>query len=234
MRLRRHGWRALGDARGFTMVEFLISAVISVIVLIAIGSLYVTARQAFDLSTSQAYVQRQGTLIQEQIALWAKNAVGVQAVLCGGNTTAQRSLAIQLANPKPDGTIQMLCVYQNPEAANTDADLFVCQVASWTGGCTSGTIYNMLNVMRSEVATRLGAPLRVRNTTFTRVTCIATDPDSCGSGVGTIGQSVTTPLVNVSFDLTDNTIPNPQLNNPNNTLQPYVGLRFGFGITARN
>jgi len=217
MSLRRCGWRALGDARGFTMVEFLIAVVISVIVLIAIGSLYVTARQAFDLSTSQAYVQRQGTLIQEQIARWAKNSVGVQAVLCGGNTTTGRSLAIAEAN----GT--MRCVYQNPEAANTDADLFVCQVASWTDGCTGGTTYNMLNVMGSEVATRLGAPLRVRNTTFTRVTCI--DPGSCGSGA--VGLSVTTPLVSVSFDLTDNTIPNAQL-------ATYVGMRFGFGITARN
>jgi hypothetical protein len=34
-------------------------------------------------------------------------------------------------------------------------------------------------------------------------------------------------LVSVSFDLTDNTIPNPQQGT-------YVGMRFGFGITSRN
>jgi hypothetical protein len=81
----------------------------------------------------------------------------------------------------------------------------------------------MLNLMPSEVATRLGAALRVRNTTFTRVACI--DPGPCGTGA--IALSVTTSLVNVRFDLTDNTIPSPQL-------PTYVGMRFGFGITARN
>lgn len=217
MSFRRRGGRALGDARGVSMVEILITAVISVIVLGAIFSLFVTARQAFDFGASQAYVQRQGTLLQEQIASWAKNSVGVQVVLCGGNATAGRSLAIEGAN----GTIR--CIYQNPEGANADADLFVCQVATWTAGCTGGTNYNMLNVMPSEVATRLVAPLRVRNTTFTGVTCI--DPGPCGAGA--IALSVTSPLVDVRFDLTDNTIPNPQF-------PTYVGMRFGFGITARN
>lgn len=199
------------------MVEILITAFISVIVLSAVGSLYVTSRRAFDFGASQAYVQRQGTLLQEQIARWAKNSVGMQVVLCGGNATAGRSLAIEGAN----GTLR--CIYQNPEGADTDADLFVCQIGTWTAGCTGGLSYNALNVMPSEVAIRLGAPLRVRNTTFTRVTCI--DPGPCGTGA--IALSVTTSLVDVRFDLTDNTIPNPQF-------PTYVGMRFGFGITARN
>lgn len=217
MSLRRRGWRPLGDTRGVSMVEILITAFISVIVLSAIGSLYVTSRRAFDFGASQAYVQRQGTLLQEQIARWAKNSVAVQVVLCGGNTTAGRSLAIEDAN----GTIR--CIYQNPEGADTDADLFACSVNTWTASCSGGANYNMLNVMPSEVATRLGALLRVRNTTFTRVTCI--DPGPCGTGA--IALSVTSPLVDVRFDLTDNTIPNPQF-------PTYVGMRFGFGITARN
>lgn len=202
------------------MVEILITAFISVIVLSAVGSLYVTSRRAFDYGASQAYVQRQGTLLQEQIARWAKNSVGVQVVLCGGNTTTGRSLAIEDAN----GTIR--CIYQNPEGADTDANLFACSVNTWTGNCSGGANYNMLNVMRSEVATRLGAALRVRNTTFTRVTCI--DPGPCGAGE--VALSVTSPLVDVRFDLTDNTIFSPQSTGPT----PYVGMRFGFGITARN
>jgi prepilin-type N-terminal cleavage/methylation domain-containing protein len=211
------GRRALGNARGFSMVEMLITSLISVIVLSAAGSLYLTSKKAFDYGSSQAYVQRQGTLIQEQLARWAKNSVTVQRVLCGGNTTAGRSLAIADAN----GTIR--CIYQSPEADDTDADLFVCQVISWNAACTDGTNYNMLNVTPSEVSVGLGAPLRVRNTTFTAVTCI--DPGPCGTGA--IALSVTTQLVNVSFDLTDNTIPNPQQGT-------YVGMRFGFGIGSRN
>jgi hypothetical protein len=199
------------------MLEILITAFISVIVLSAIGSLYVTSRRAFDFGASQAYVQRQGTLLQEQIARWAKSSVGVQVTQCGGNTTPGRSLAIADANG------MMRCLYQTPEAADTDADLMVCQIGTWTAGCTGGLRYNALNVMPSEVATRLGASLRVRNTTFTRVTCI--DPGPCGAGA--IALSVTSSLVNVRFDLTDNTIPNPQF-------PTYVGMRFGFGITSRN
>jgi len=214
--LHRRGRRALGDARGVSLVEILITAFVSVIVLSAVGSLYVTSRRAFDFGVSQAYVQRQGTLIQEQIARWAKSSTGVQVALCGGNTTAGRSLAMAEAN----GT--MRCIYQNPEGADTDADLFMCQIGDWTAGCMGGLATNMLALTGSEVATRLGAPLRVRNTTFTRVTCI--DPGPCGSGA--IALSVTSSLVNVRFELTDNTILNPQ--------PAYVGMRFGFGITSRN
>ena len=217
MSLRRRGWRALGDVRGVSVVELLIAAFISVIVLSAVGSLYVTSRRAFDFGVSQAYVQRQGTLIQEQIARWAKNSTGVQVVQCGGNTTPGRSLAIEEAS----GTRR--CIYQNPEGADTDADLFACNIGAWTAGCTGGLTSNMLALTPSEVATRLGAPLRVRNTTFTRVTCI--DPGPCGSGA--VGLSVTSSLVDVRFELTDNTIPNPQF-------PTYVGMRFGFGITSRN
>ena len=112
------------------MVEILIAAFISVIVLIAMGSLYITSRNAFDYGVSQAYVQRQGTLLQEQIARWAKNSVGMQVALCGGNATDGRSLAIADAN----GTYR--CLYQVPEAADTDADLMMCPIGSWTAGCT--------------------------------------------------------------------------------------------------
>jgi hypothetical protein len=199
------------------MVEILITAFISVIVLSAVGSLYVTSRRAFDFGVSQAYVQRQGTLIQEQISRWAKTSMGVQVALCGGNTTDGRSLAIQ------DGNGTMRCIFQNPEGADSDADLFVCQIGTWTAPCTGGISSNMLNLTPSEVATRLGAALRVRNTTFTRVACI--DPGPCVADA--IGLAVTSSLVNVRFELTDNTIPNPQF-------PTYVGMRFGFGITSRN
>ena len=201
-----------------TLIEVLLAAVIFVMVAGAFGSLYLTARQAFDLSTSQAYVSRQGTLLQEQIAVWAKNSTTVQAILCGNNNTDGRSLAIADAN----GTIR--CIYQFAETDNTDADLFVCQITSWTvTGCIGGTTYNMLNVVPSEVSVRLGAPLRVRNTTFTQVACV--DPGgSCGSNAF---RSVTSSLVDVRFELTDNTILNAQL-------ASYTGMRFGFSIYSRN
>jgi len=201
-----------------SLIEILLAATIFVMVAGAFGSLYLTGKHAFDLSTSQAYVQRQGTLIQEQITLWAKQSVGLQVVQCGENTTTPgRSLAIEDAN----GEIR--CIFQSPQAANTDANLLTCLIPSWDAGCDGGGNYNMLSVVASEVSARLGASLRVRNATFTPVTCV--DPGgSCGSNF--VGRSVTSPLVDVRFDLTDNTIPNPR--------PAYVGMRFGFGIHSRN
>ncbi len=201
-----------------SLIEILLAAMIFVMVAGAFGSLYVSGKQAFDLSTSQAYVQRQGTLIQEQITLWAKQSVGMQVVQCGANTTPGRSLAIEDAN----GGIR--CIFQSPEAADTDANLLTCLIPTWTAGCDGGGNYNMLAVVASEVSARLGATLRVRNATFTPVTCV--DPGgSCGSNF--VGRSVTSPLVDVRFDLTDNTIPSPRP-------ASYVGMRFGFGIHSRN
>jgi len=216
MSFRRRCRRALGDIRGISLIEILITAVISVTVLGAVGSLYLTSSRAFDYGVSQAYVQRQGTLIQEQIARWAKQSVGMQVANCGGNTTDGRSLAIE------DASGPTRCIFQTPETADTDADLRVCNVGGWTSPCSGGASYNMLNVTPSEVAVRLGAALRVRNTTFAQVGCI--DPGPCGSGA--VALSTTSSLVDVRFDLTDNTIPNPQAT--------YVGMRFGFSITSRN
>jgi hypothetical protein len=216
MSFRRRCGRALGDVRGISLIEVLITAFISVSVLSAVGSVYLTSRRAFDYGVSQAYVQRQGTLIQEQIARWAKRSTGMQVANCGGNVTDGRSLAIQ----DPNGPTR--CIFQSPETADTDADLLVCNVGGWTSPCSGGASYNLLNLTQSEVAVRLGAPLRIRNLTFARVGCI--DPGPCGSG--TVALSVTSSLVDVRFDLTDNTILNPQAT--------YVGMRFGFGITSRN
>lgn len=202
-----------------SLIEILLAATIFVMVAGAFGSLYVTGKQAFDLGTSQAYVSRQGTLLQEQIAAWAKNSTAVQEVPCATNGVANRSLAIEDTN----GTIR--CIYQVDPAADLNTDLLVCQINSWAvTTCIGGTTYNMLNVVPSEVSVRLGAPLRVRNTTFTRVTCLVPG-GSCGSNA--IGRSVTSPLVDVRFDLTDNTIPNPQP-------ASHVGMRFGFSIHSRN
>lgn len=214
----RGAWRALADARGASIVEILLAATIFVMVSGAFGSMYLTGKKAFDYGTSAAYVQRQGTLIQEQIARWAKTSMAMQASLCGGTGTPGRSFVILDVN----GT--MRCIYQNPPGLNTDADLFVCQVSDWTGNCIAGTNYSMLNVMRSEVSVRLAAPLRVRNATFTRVACV--DPGgSCGDNA--TGRNVTSALIDVRFDLTDRTIWNPRP-------ADYVGMRFGFSITSRN
>jgi hypothetical protein len=196
------------------------AALIGTGVFLALASMYAATQRAFDYSTSQAYLQRQATLIQERIALLALNATSVQAVSCGPNTTAGRSLMFQ----QPDGTVR--CIWQTPGAPDADADLMLCTVSAFAAGspCQAGTTENLLTLMRSEVGPRLGAALRVRNTTFTQITCV--DPGgSCGFNA--TGRSVSRPVVDVRFDLTEGTIVSPRP-------ADYVGMRFAFSLAARN
>jgi len=218
---------ALHDSRGFSLTELLLAASMFVIVIAALTSLYLSTMQAFALGSSQAYVQRQGTLIQERISRLAQNAVAAQVVDCGPLTaTAGTSLLVLGANGTPS------CIYQNPKATDTNADLMFCTVTDFSSGAgCSGTAANMLNLMQSEVATRLGAALRVRNLTFSRVTCVL---PGGGCAPNTDGRSVLSPLFDVRFDLTDGTIYNPNYTGGAFTATNFLGMRFGFSVTTRN
>jgi Tfp pilus assembly protein PilW len=79
---------ALGTLRGrggFSILELLLALSILIFVIAALTSLYVSTKDAFDLGSSQAYLQRQGTLIQERISRLAQNAVAMQVMDCGPN-----------------------------------------------------------------------------------------------------------------------------------------------------
>ena len=216
------------DSRGFGMAELLIAMTIFVVVMAALTSVYISTKQAFDLSSSQAYVQRQGTLIQERITRLAQNAVAAQVVDCGPNIpTGGTALMLLDAN----GTVR--CIYQSTTSADTNGDMILCELSTFASGtdCTRGTSENMLTLMRSEVATRLGAALRVRNLTFTPVNCV-NPGGSCSPNA--VGRSVLSPLFDVRFDLTDGTIPNPNYNGGAFSATNFLGMRFGFSVTTRN
>ena len=210
------------------MLELLLAAGIFIIVAGALVGVFVSTQQAFDLGSSQAYVQRQGTLIQERIVRLVQNAVAVQAVDCGPNgSTNGTALMLLDAN----GTVR--CIYQSTTGANTNGNLMLCQLSAFAAGtgCTGGTTENMLTLMGSEVATRLSAQLQVRNTTFTRVDCVQPG-GSCSPNA--VGRSVLSPLIDVNIDLTDGTIYNPNYNGGAFSATNFLGMRFGFSVTARN
>ena len=219
---------ALRDRRGFSMLELLLAATIFAVVAAALTGVFLSTQQAFDRSASQAYVQRQATLIQERIVRLAQNAVAVQVLDCGPNGATNGTALVLL---DANGTVR--CVYQSTTSADTDGDLMLCQLASFASGtaCTGGTIENMLTLMGSEVAVRLGAQLKVRNTIFSRVTCVQPG-GSCSPNA--VGRSVLSPLIDVTFDITDGTIYNPNYNGGAFSATNFLGMRYGFSVTARN
>jgi len=75
--------------RGFTLPEVLVAALVGSLVLVATGSLYVAALRAGREDESLAYLQRQGTLILEEIGRRVRPATTVQGppnqpAVCGG------------------------------------------------------------------------------------------------------------------------------------------------------
>lgn len=219
----------LRDRRGFSILELVLAAGIFTIVAGALVGVFVSTRQAFDRGSSQAYVQRQGTLLQERIVRLAQNAVAVQVVDCGPNGSTNGTALVLL---DANGTVR--CIYQSTTSADTNGDLMLCQIAAFAvgTGCTGGTIENMLTLMGSEVAARLAAQLQVRNTTFSWVTCVQPG-GGCSPGPA-VGRSVQSPLIDVTFDLTDGTIYNPNYNGGAFSTTNFLGQRFGFSVTTRN
>src|SRR5687767_12494665 len=74
--------RALSGAAGVTLVEMLIVVAIVAIIGIGAGSLYLSAHNALDLSSAESFVQRQGTLIEEEMVRQVSRANLLQVVAC--------------------------------------------------------------------------------------------------------------------------------------------------------
>lgn len=143
--------------RGVTLVEVLLAAVAGAIVLLGIGSFYVSMVNAYKQGTNQASLQRQGTMIQEELARKVLPAYRVEGGPCGGGTTNSNSLLVTLSAGI------FLCFYQQAD------QVFECDMADLTKStaCATGTVRNLL----------AGAPtsLRASGLTF--------QPEAGGSSV---------------------------------------------------
>src|SRR6266545_1656925 len=83
------------DSRGFTLAELLVSVAIFVIIGLGLASLYLSSTRAMDEGSTMAYVQRQGTQIQEELARYIQRATvlevdppGATQSLCGPSGAA--------------------------------------------------------------------------------------------------------------------------------------------------
>jgi len=203
------------DRRGVTLVELLVATVIFAIVAVAIGSFYVSTQRAFDYGSAQAFAQRQGTLLQEEIQRRLQRAVDFSVTPCGSGT-ATAFVRYNL----PDGTVW--CLHQDQKTGDAYPQLYVCSlnagVVLVTGGiaCDTGSAVSLTAQAQNlnDMSRRLSTQLRVANTTFFAVSTM--------NGSAMAGRAL-----DVRFDLYDGAIL---------SLYPasYTGMRFGFTTTLRN
>jgi len=197
------------------LVELLVATAIFTIVAVAVGSLYVSTQRAFDYGSAQAYAQRQGTMIQEDLQRRLQRAVDFTVTGCGSGT-ATASVRYNL----PDGGVW--CLHQDQKVGDTFPQLYVCslnsQIPLFSGGfaCDVGSAQSLTAQAQAmnESARKLGTQLRVASTTFLTVSSMN-------------GSAIAGRALDVRFDLYDGVMYN---------LNPasYTGMRFGFTTTLRN
>jgi Tfp pilus assembly protein PilW len=198
-----------------TLVELLVATAIFTIVAVAVGSLYVSTQHAFDYGSAQAYAQRQGTMIQEDLQRRLQRAVDFTVTGCG-SATATAAVQYRL----PDGGVW--CLHQDQKVGDTFPQLYVCSLNSGTplfsGGfaCDVGSAQSLTGQAQAmnESARKLGTQLRVASSTFVSVSTM--------NGSAMAGRAL-----DVRFDLYDGVM---------YSLNPasYTGMRFGFTTTLRN
>lgn len=212
---------ALRDAHGLTLVELLVAAAIFIFVAFGMGSLYLSAKRGFDFGSAEAFVQRQGTLVQEELARHILRATLLQVAQCrpNGSVTiaAGESIIYQrLVQDPTSGALQneYWCIYwfQRTSPADPYPQLWRCRIAGPTPpqNCTS-TPENLLPPVPASISGQL---VSVSSANFAvplscvGVTCVATSVD-----------------IRFDLDLRDGAT-GPSL--------LWSARRFGFNTTIRN
>ena len=82
------------DQRGLSLVELLVTAALTTVVAGALFSAYIATTRSFGESSAQAALQRQGTLVLEEIGRQVRGAVEPNLEICEGNADCiERELA---------------------------------------------------------------------------------------------------------------------------------------------
>jgi len=171
---------------GYTLIELLAAAAIAIFVLFGLGTLYLATTRNVALGSAQAFVQRQGTLVEEELSRLLLSATGVSV----GTTTPAcgpgGSAAAALLFTRTDDS--RWCVYEFADVGDSFPQLYVCQLQAAPATACAGQARNLLAGAVRAVAE---AELRVANTTFTPL------------------PGALTSAVNIRFDLTDGTLYSP-------------------------
>jgi prepilin-type N-terminal cleavage/methylation domain-containing protein len=208
-----------GGQRGFTLIESLLVAFIFLIVALGIAGLMQASRTGMDVAATQAFVQRTGTSVSEQMQREFTSAAALQVVSCGPQTTSGKAVMYltQLGAPR--------CIYEWTDAGDPGPQLYRCALASWSPGATcTNTPENLLLILQPlNAPPGVARQIRAQNIFFQGVTCLPNSSGSCGDA----GREVVSPLFDFRFDLD---IPG-SIDQPSDS---FPGQRFAASFTTRN
>ena len=182
-------------ARGFTLMELLLASLIFVVMIVAVGSVYISTVRGLEQASTQSFVQRAGTRVQEALADHLSSATAFNGGTCGpvGATASyifQKSVVTRL-HP-----CTFCCLYQFQDSANSDAfpQLYLCSITSLSStACLTNTSNNLLG------GSPEGRNLRISALTFTPVLL-----------VGSANIAVA-PALRVTFELRDGVFSAPSV-----------------------
>lgn len=81
------------NERGFGLVELLVTVLLTGVVVLGLGSLYIATTRAFGESNSQAALQRQGTLVLEELGRRVRSATAVTTTTCNTHAISLNATA---------------------------------------------------------------------------------------------------------------------------------------------
>ena len=133
-------------ARGFTVVELLISLLIASVILFALSALYMATQSALANSVSQSVLQRQGQEALEEIARRARRArLDALGSGCAPAGSSGPSLLLTVEDPPNSGTNVVYCYYAGTGANGAIAGALcesvgggACRNLLGAGGTTAG------------------------------------------------------------------------------------------------
>ena len=215
--------RRLAEARGITLTELLIGTAVFMLVVLGIGSLYLSARRGLDIGGAEAFVQRQGTLVQDRLTRELRTANSIQVATCGevpGSMSANKSIIYTLVFPgRTTNATEFWCIYEFKRPSLPFSTLWRCPLANasanqtCTGSPPTVSAENLLPPVPDSVA---GQRVEVLNSTF------------CFTGISPCaGPAPVARSVDIRFEM--------DLHPSNSTDSLLYGPRaFGFSVAFRN
>ncbi|HUL03630.1 MAG TPA: type II secretion system protein [Gemmatimonadales bacterium] len=218
--------RAIRSQEGFTLLEAILVVAIFSIVGLALLSLFQGARAGFDAAGTQAFVQRTGTSLVEEMQREFTKAAALQVTGCGPQGGANKAV-MYLTQTVQAGVILDVprCIFEWTATGDPGTQIYRCTLASWNPGAPCNDTPENLLLTRNALSARgnIATQLVAKNIFFQSVASL---PNGAG-GPGDPGRSVVSPLFDLRFDLD---IPGVILE-PSNS---FPGQRFAASFTTRN
>jgi type II secretory pathway pseudopilin PulG len=234
--------------RGFALLELLVAGAIVAMIGLGLSALYLSSTQAMDEGSTMAYLQRQGTQIQEDLARRIQRATvlevdpyGAAVSVChpadGANLAPGKSIIYQTTvgttgSPSSPSTHEYWCVYEYKLPADASAQLWLCQVSGLTPPQTCLTTPAAKNLVADALrdlpqAIRVSAtcfrPQGLDPATYPLTSCI---PATAPSPLPCAGCP---PSVDVTFAV--DMLKNPAITSSSLVVGPW---QFAFNLTIRN